>query len=226
MRIISWAKLSMRTIVLCFVVLGFLLGLRSASAELLSVANASFEDPVLEEDTWTDGYIPSWTISGTVETAGVFRPGPAFFPGGVPDGVNTAYSNGKSISQILQDVLTADMEYTLQVDLGKHQLDLPAYKVQLYAGNLLLAEDNNSLAPTDGQFLTATLSYTALSGNSNLGAALEIRLVDASGISWTQINWDNVRLDATAVPEPSTITLFTMAGLIGGFVAWRKRKIM
>ena len=28
----------------------------------------------------------------------------------------------------------------------------------------------------------------------------------------------------TVVPEPSTITLFTMAGMVGAFVAWRKRK--
>ena len=37
---------------------------------------------------------------------------------------------------------------------------------------------------------------------------------------------DEVRIwdEARAVPEPSTITLFTMAGLVGAFVAWRKRR--
>ena len=34
---------------------------------------------------------------------------------------------------------------------------------------------------------------------------------------------DNVAI-STAVPEPSTLALWSLFGLIGGFVAWRKRK--
>ena len=211
------------TVILLATVVATLHNCSPARGELLVVANASFEDPVLVEDTWTDGDIPSWVITGTEWSAGVFRPGPTWFPGGATDGVNTAWSNGKDISQVLPDVLLAGMEYTLQVDIGDHLKNVfPSYRVQLFAGNELLAEDNNSLTPPNGQFVTSTVSYTSLTGNPHLGAALEIRLVNAS--SSPQINWDNVRLDATTVPEPSTISLFTMTGLVGAFVAWRKRK--
>jgi hypothetical protein len=124
------------------------------------------------------------------------------YPGQAPEGQNVADSSfflagflPPTISQVLSDVLTANTLYTLQVEVG-NRLDtpFPGYVVQLLAGGVLLAEDNNSLSPADGTFATSTVTFTALPGDPNLGQPLEIRLRSFG----RQTNFDDVRLTAVA----------------------------
>jgi len=92
----------------------------------------------------------------------------------------------------------------------------PGYSVALLAGSTVLASES-SLMPNNG-WLTSTVNYTALAGNPLLGTALTILLTTGG----TQVNFDNVRLDVSPVPEPETYALL-LAGLgLVGFAVRRR----
>ncbi|GAB4264785.1 MAG: hypothetical protein Kow0092_16650 [Deferrisomatales bacterium] len=164
-------------------------------AVAVPVANAGFEATVLADGTWASVAPPGWTKVGS---AGTFNPTAAQFPGEAPEGANTAYSNGGTLVQTLAETLTAGTTYTLTVQVGDRvDTPFPGYRVQLgvdSGGFVLLAEDNNTLAPNGG-FLTSTVAYTATAGDP-VGANLQIRLV-SSGV---QTNFDDVNLVAEPGP--------------------------
>jgi hypothetical protein len=196
------------------------------SASPISINNPSFEVDVPEDGGWSSsgggsgvnssGYITGWNLPGG--WGGTFRPTAIPFPGGVPDGLNTAWLNGPTISQLLSETLFQPYKYTLQVYVGNRaDLNFSSYAVQLLAGGNLLAQDDNSLSPPDGQFMLSTVTYTALSDDSYLGLPLEIRLA-GGGI---QVNFDMVTLDASAVPIPSAAWLLG-SGLVALALARRR----
>lgn len=197
-----------------------------SSADVITINNASFESPALTDGGFVAG-IPGWTTTGA--GSGVFNPTTTQFPGEAPDGENTAFSNdGDDIFQVLGDTLTANYRYELQVDVGD-RLDsaFPGYSVQLLAGGVVLAEDVNSLAPSGG-FLTSTVIYKALDGDAQLGQTLAIRLnnLGSPTPSNVQVNWDNVRLDAAFIPEPSTLGMMLLAGVgISAFSLRRRLRV-
>lgn len=193
---------------------------RPAWAQTISVTNPGFESNALADGGFTLS-ITGWTIAGS---AGTYNPTSTQYPGGVPEGMNVAFINGGSISQVLGATLTADTSYTLQVDVGdRADTPFPVYSVGLYAGGVLLAEDPGLLLPPNGTFLTSTVTFLALVGNPNLGQPLEIRLAN-NGV---QTNFDNVRLEAldvAAIPEPGTCALVAMGLLpLAGSVVRRRR---
>ena len=154
----------------------------------------------------------------------------SFYSEGAPDGKNAGYafildevgSGVVGLSQTLDEQLTANTRYTLQVDVGNPapnpfvQADLsgfPGYRVELVAGGEVLAKDNNSLSIAEGAFETSTVTFTAPQMDSSLGEQLEIRLVniaEASGLESNVklVDFDNVRLFAeTAEPVLPTLSL-------------------
>jgi len=174
-------------------------------ASPVSINNPSFEADEPDETWqtanghyWTDGLVTDWTVTGDV--AGTWRPTNVPYPDGIPDGLNVAFSNGGTISQILTDTLTAGYKYTLQIYVGRRINYTPdAYSVQLLAGGNLLAEDNSVLALEDGRFSIATVTYIALPGDTNLGLPLEIRLSAGSNEDLKQVSFDMVSLDASVL---------------------------
>jgi hypothetical protein len=122
---------------------------------------------------------------------GVFRPSQTVFTT-VPDGVNTAYSQGPTISQRLAAVLVAGTTYTLTVAIGNpaNISGFPGYRVELWAGTALLAADDNTLTPAAGEFETSSILYVSPPGEPHAGQNLEIRLL-AFG---AEVNFDLVRL--------------------------------
>ncbi|MHC4220271.1 MAG: hypothetical protein ACYSU7_17640, partial [Planctomycetota bacterium] len=187
----------------------------TAHAESIFVENASFESLVITDGTWDLGAPEGWTLLGG--KFGVFNPTVTTFPGGVPDGNNSAYSNGGTITQVLAAVLEPDTVYSLAVDLGNRpETDFPGYQVQLWAGGELIADDDSSFTPAGQNFESSLVTFLALPDDPRLGQSLEIRLVSL-GI---QVNYDNVTLNGTLIPTPGALALLCVAGLVG----WRRRR--
>ena len=109
---------------------GFLLSATGLSfaAVVIPVNNPSFENTTgvtfmscgSPNCQFSDGLIPQWTISTGL--AGLLQPAlPPVVPAQfnfIPDGNNTAYNNGGTISQTLSSTVQNDLIYTFTVDLG------------------------------------------------------------------------------------------------------------
>lgn len=193
-------------------------------SEPVPVANHSFEDPTLEPSEYTAQTcsadptciqtttpVVGWITEGS---AGTWHPTAASYPSGPPDGSNVAYAaaNGGSdatISQVLEDVLEPERSYILAVDIG-HRADrpFPGYKVQLWAGETLLAEDDNTLNPAPGTFERSTITADIGATHPGLGLNLKIVLISKG----RQTSFDNVLLTfegaAPSVQTPFYVTLF------------------
>ena len=186
-----------------------------ATAEFLTIENPSFEANVLGEN----GFISSAVGWLTPGDSGTFNPAPAIYPGGIPDGDNVAYSSagGPVISQVLTDVLEADLEYELTVWVGNRVgTGFSGYLIELVAGGTVIASDNNTLAPSDGEFLQSSITYTPDDTDPLLGEALEIRMRSFG----QQANFDDVML--SAVPEPGAFAALALTAV--GLLTRRRRR--
>jgi hypothetical protein len=194
-----------------------------AFADNIPITNASFEttSPLIPCGTgcvYNYGPIPGWTTTGV---SGSWQPTAVSF-GSAPDGSFIAYSNGGSISQTLSSSLAANTLYTLAVDVG-NRLDTAryglatTYVIQLFAGNTLLNSitGSNTTIPL-GSFVDESFNY--LSGVTLPAGNLSIVLSSVG----PQSDFDNVRLTATPVPEPGSLTLLA-AGLGLALFVFRRR---
>jgi hypothetical protein len=195
--------------------------LGQARADLVTIGDPSFEGVSLAPGNFTAGTYAanSWNSSAN---AGIFRPTASSYPSGVPNGVNIGYSSGVTIDQVLSATLTANTSYTLSVEVGS-RLDAPhndGYTIQLLAGGVVLAGTTNFPVPADGTFVLATDVYTAGPGDPHLGQALEIHL---QSVATGQTSFDSVTLTATAVPEPTSLSLLTLTTAGAALCGWRRK---
>jgi hypothetical protein len=175
-----------------------------------------------------------------------------FFPDGAPEGQRVGitfnfFGSGNTgeygMQQTLTDTLQANTTYTLQVEIGNiasgvdvanndYNLNgFPGYRVDLMAGGVVLASDNNSLAGliAEGTFTTSTVQFSTGASHDQLGQALRIRLVNLNVIDLDfpdadlEVDFDNVRLSAVPIPEPSSLVMFVL-GLLGFFRTCRKQR--
>jgi hypothetical protein len=199
-----------------------------------------------DPNTVTDGGDGPTYFMGTLTP---FEPDPigapgvfAFFPDGAPEGqrVGIAFSffgsGGQGewgVVQALGDTLQANTQYTLQVRVGNiasgtsiggtlFPLDgFPGYRVELLAGDVVVAQDDNSLAGAipEGEFANTMVEFTTGVAHSQLGENLAIRLVNLNVVdpafpnSDLEVDFDDVRLDATLVPQ-AVPTLSPVHGLL------------
>jgi hypothetical protein len=182
----------------------------------VSITNPGFESPVLADGDYTYDFTncPGWSNVDVSTIGGVWNPGlpGTSFPGyggNAPEGQNIAYVNSSGIKQVLtKKTFAADTTYTLTVKVGNTEgFDWTGYKVQLLAGETVLAEDDNTVAIATGTFKTSTVTYTYDSGDSALlGQALQIRLFCLG--SGGEADFDDVQLTAEApAPVPYVVTL-------------------
>jgi hypothetical protein len=144
-------------VVLCVAGVG-----RAAS---ITITNPSFEAVVVPLGQATS-LTPGWTQLGNAFTV---HPSTTQFPTGIPDGVNVAAVNFSTdfaahISQTLAATLTADTQYTLQVDVGQRaDIGLSGYLISFDAGGNLLAPPR---PPSPGLVYSITSLLVTLPGQA------------------------------------------------------------
>ena len=151
------------------------------------------------------------------------------------------------LQQTLAATLQASTRYSLQVDVGNidsgtslpgsadgggqfyNLAGFPGYRLELLAGGQLLAADHNGLGDliAEGSWRTATLLFDSDSSPALLGQALGIRLINlaqpgSAEVPNIEVDFDNVRLVASPVPEPAQGALW-LAALLWGAMAWQRR---
>ena len=151
-----------------------------------------------------------------------------YFPLGAPEGENVAltffdaHQGGAEfgIQQLLTATLQPRTRYTLTVEVGNiasgvsvvqpyagfGNFDLrgfPGYRIDLLAGDAILASDVDSLEPEEGEFLTSTFDVVISNGHEELNEQFTIRLVNRNQqdvddpIVDLEVDFDNVRFDAS-----------------------------
>ncbi|MGK0169398.1 MAG: hypothetical protein ACI9W2_001119 [Gammaproteobacteria bacterium] len=215
-----------------------------ASAVLLAIQNASFEDDAPTSNEFFFGTPQGWTLHdpnnliqlsnnvvGSLVTAGSTE----YFAAGEATGdhvgiifIGASEGGGEvGLGQVLSDTLAANTRYSFSVDVGNIQsgftttnqffnLDgFPGYRIELRAGNALLAQTSDGIsAPiAQGTFETITVEHTTGATPLEEGQALEIRLFslnlidNAFPLADSEVDFDNVRLDASPVPLPTSVLL-------------------
>ncbi|MFN6471917.1 MAG: calcium-binding protein [Nostoc sp. SerVER01] len=202
------------------------------SSTSIFIENAGFEEPELEDGSFNIADVPGWLVydpngyipenPNGIETSNydVLDPNTEYFINEAPEGENVADlyvvqppgSGGVlGLFQELDTVLTANTEYTLQVEVGNIGgiyigIDLsgfPGYRVELLAGDTVIAADNNSVFIEDKTFETSTVKFTATESNPYLGQNLGIRLINLIEGPGLVVNFDDVRLTAQTLPDIS-----------------------
>ncbi|MEM9586091.1 MAG: hypothetical protein AAGA03_02320 [Planctomycetota bacterium] len=200
-------------------------------------------------DLYDPGGITGGGAGGTF-FIGTLMPSPPTFFDSVPEGdrVGIAFNNFGSgglgeygLQQTLAATLQANTRYDLSVEIGNiasgtanngsfFNLDgFPGYRIDLLAGGQIVAQDNNTLAGSigEGQFATSQLQFDVGAMHGQLGQPLSIRLVNLNQVDATapladlEVDFDNVRLTATSVPEPGMASLIVIAATL--LVSRRRR---
>jgi hypothetical protein len=158
-----------------------------AHAQSILVANPSFELPAVSPGGFTSTTPEGWSSSGG--TIGVFYPTVATWGYTTSHGNQLGYTNGGTIEQTLTEAVRPGVEYVLLVDVIRRPGFYQTYKVELLAGDTVVAVDDGTLTPPVGGFQVSVLVFEAPAGDARIGQLLRIRL---SGP--TQANFDNVRM--------------------------------
>ncbi|MCU7882685.1 MAG: hypothetical protein KZQ82_00625 [Candidatus Thiodiazotropha sp. (ex Lucinoma annulata)] len=204
---------------LLFTVLLSVFALPQTHAATINLQNAGFEIPYLEDNMGTFS-ITGWNVTNINSSDSGFgthieNPYFSSFYSNQIEGRNVLTANrGEIVSQSISDLLESNSTYTLSVNIGSRGYSLDTwngYRVQLWADETLLAEDDTSLVPQERSFLTSVLMYTSSDSSEGLGGNLEVRLQSYSSVD---VVFDNVSLEVTPVPIPASIYLF-MTGVIG-----------
>lgn len=197
-----------------------------AHADPIAIANYSFELPVTPPDSFiVDAPPDDWTAYGSLtltdRVVGVVNPaGTTLYVEAVPDGSNLAvtflenFSGSEAgIEQTLFATLQPLTQYVLSVEVGNmasyvgppaYDFDgFPGYRVELLAGGVVIAMDANSVLPAEGGFLTSTVQLAVGEAHAQLGELLGVRLVNLDAAAGVEVNFDDVRLDATPVECPA-----------------------
>lgn len=183
-------------------------------------------------DGW-DVYDPNGIIDQGLDVVGGIHPeGGPFFNTPAPEGQHAAIvflgddigGGAAGLRQQLDATLMPNQRYTLSVQIGDiasgqgpppcdvfgfFNLDgFPGYQVQLWAGNQMLVEDDNTLAPllSEGEFLESTIMVEIGADHDQLDEPLEIRLINLNQIDTIEnpgieVDFDDVRLTRECIND-------------------------
>ncbi len=219
-----------------------LLSLAPSYGAMIPVGNHSFESGTLSDgatQNLTQGAPWDWSQSPAGTFSGFYNPTSGHYASaggaGTPTGADGsqlgfAFKYGATAFQTLRGndgilgnaddpVLTALTHYTLTLAVGHRLVGNPSgnfpfgtLEITLLAGSTVIGQDSVG-SPAPGQFVDQFISVDSSTLDSALyGQALSIRLRQTA-IPDSVADFDNVRLNATPVPEPST-ALFGVVCLI------------
>ena len=201
------------------------------------VPNAGFFD--FETPLGWELYDPNSLIpdNASLETSftGGLKPSAAFFAN-IPDGeqISTIYlitpgAGEVGLAQSSVTTIEPNTTYTLSAAVlntpGLPGIAIfegfPGYRLELLAGDTVIAVDDNTLAVDEGDFVTASVSYTTSKNDIYLGEALSLRLINLNldndsnpnGGNGIEVNFDNVILSATSVPESQSTLVYLLGGI-------------
>ena len=232
-----------------------------AHATVITVANSGFEDVSGQTtfNEFTFGTPNGWSLhdpNGVIPDPGTFTGtlepnGTDFFNTTAPEGdkVSILFNSGREgegeygYIQTLVDTLQANTAYSLTVEVGNiasgtaqngtfFNLDeFPGYRVDLLAGGVVIAQDDNSLTIPEAEFATSTVSISVGTSHAQLGQDLGIRLVNLNVIpgGFTQatspdleVDFDDVALSSIVIPEPSSVLLLGVGAMAGALMCRRR----
>ncbi len=171
--------------------------------------------------SFTGGWKPSDAFFATIpegeQIASIF-----LVPPGAGE-VGLAQNLGITIQPNTTYILSAAVLNTPALPGAELFEGFPGYRLELLAGNDVIATDNNTVVINEGSFETATVSYTSSKDDIYLGEALSVRLINPNlndgngfnGGNGVEVNFDNVELSASSVPEFTSIISLLTLGLIG-----------
>jgi HpiC1 cyclase/PEP-CTERM motif len=207
--------------------------LSAAHAQSITVNNFSFEDDPLYTGSGVN--VPSsWTAFNDGNFSGVINSGfttplPAPADGNQYFGINEGPSD--PTGGIYQDVgtLQANTTYTLTVAIGLRSDFTPGNLgspgiISLINGSDntgTLLTSNSGIPTTPGTWLDYDVSYTT---GASVSGDLTVQLSVAPASTY-QADFDNVRLDATPVPEPSTFALLGGGLALLSLIILRRKQV-
>jgi hypothetical protein len=185
-----------------------------ASAQPISINNASFENQALTSGSffYSPTQIDGWTSTATGGAdRGVWN---TSAPG--KDGQNIAFAYGaNALAQQLTATLQPNTVYTMDYLIGRTGSSITG-TVELWAGGTvangvvtggtLLQTQTETL--NTSSMLARTLTYTSPTSGSTIGQLLTIRLAGAPASGSTYVSFDHIRL--AAVPEPATLSVLAL----------------
>ena len=201
-------------------------GTRCYSAAI-TLSNPSFELPDAADGSGL-ATVPGWTIDLSQGPGGVFDASDFQYPNatgnvaplpGTADGFQFLATPSSSFAFQVIGPLARNTLYTLTVAFGDSlNPGNSTGWIQLVNGNnasgTLLAE-NRGFSGVEGTFVDRSVSFTT--GNSVSGNLTIVLRNDPLGA-----DYDNVRLDATPVPEP-TLGMLAVGGMAALLSPWRRR---
>lgn len=156
-------------------------------------------------------------------------------------------ANPAGLQQALTSSLLNNTRYTLSVQIGNiasgtslpgsadgggifYNLNgFPGYRIDLLAGGTILASDNNSLGGLipEGEWRLSSVVFETGTFHALAGQPLSVRLVNLHqpGTPTSpniEVDFDDVRLIATAVPEPGVLGL--LCATLAVVLVWMRRK--
>jgi hypothetical protein len=201
--------IAMRCLGLAMAVLGVALTSEGrAKAGYIPIANASFEEPTYP--TYGFGPAAGWTESGS--GSGAFRPLIGVETNYVPDGLQAGFAGSLAPGSLYQDIgvgVTDGASYQLDLFVGSRLEGYAAnYLVQLFAGTTIIGSASGTIATGTGNFFAVQINASGV-GSGDLAIQLS-----ETGNGQSLFDDLSLQINPSSVPEPSSLTLTGLAGLI------------
>lgn len=196
----------------------------SVAAYAVTVANPSFEDPILADGTHQQGG-SGWTFTGA--DRGTFNPSTSSYGAGAPEGQNVAFISNGGLIQVTTENLAANQTYRIRFAVGnRNDNPLPqnaTMLLQVYGYEVSRSADTPKVfipafqatiaAPAAGSFVYQDYTFTTNTGTPGLG--LPIAIVLSAAPTPSQFNVDDFSLNVGAVGVQRSVPVDQPVALLG-----------